>query len=124
MVIKGNVALTQINYMKLPWQYGSEVQYLKIAHSGINLQKYPQCKNLETLLEDLQNLKSICIHICDRRGNRVCDWSGKDKFVEDYQRLLKKKGIENLELSEFEEKVQFLSNDFPFVFHLNSSCQT
>jgi hypothetical protein len=115
LVLKGDKMLSTKSWMQLPWQYGTDVQYLKIE-IGYFFDEGPKFKNLETLLQHLPNLKGICIDEFES-VHEVDFWNLYDTFLEN-------RGINDLDSFEFDEKVEKLSKHLPFTFHLESRHST
>jgi len=104
------------NWMKFPWTYGSDVQYLKIKTWLKNEpRKHPKWEILKILLQQLPNLKGICLQICsyDYEVTQL----NSENISPLYNSCLENHGIENLSVFQFEDKIKETSKTLPFVFH-------
>jgi hypothetical protein len=118
LYLTGFETLTKKGWMKFPWTYGSDVQYLKIKTWLKNWHgELPEWENFKILLQHLPNLKGICLQIYDYEDIKL----KKQKIFPLYNICLENHGIENLSVFQFEDKMKETSKNLPFVFHFSSS---
>merc|ERR1711964_162891 len=102
------------SWMKLPWEFGSSIEYLKINTLCKDRPDFhPQKKNFEILLENLPNLKGICF--VDKKSPQ--DFINFKDIFPPYHDFLKIHFVQNLTLFQFREKIKEYSKCRDFVFH-------
>jgi hypothetical protein len=82
----------------------------------VNPSNEPKWENFETLIENLPNLKGICIDISSSSSKTPIQ-----TFFPLYEETLKLRGIKMLNCFEFDTKVEQLSQALPFAFHFDIS---
>jgi hypothetical protein len=111
--------LAKNDWMELPWTFGGNVQYLKISFCWFDPKdpKYdPKWENFELLMQNLPNLKEICVNIYDINSSKI----PIESISPLYESYLKNRGIKILNTFEFDENVQELSKKLTFSIHLDS----
>jgi len=108
----------QNEWMKFPWTHGPEIEYLRLKiwcknRPGFN----PKFENFKLLIENLPNLKAICI--VDESDPSYKNANLKKMFP-NYNSYLQAHEIQELNIFEFESKIEKYSKNLPFVFHFSS----